>query len=81
MDHMVDGAQTSTACEAPRIGLAACRHSCRPSQPCTRRPTSRRLATSRLATAALREAARRKKKLVERDVIARVIGDLQADPG
>jgi general secretion pathway protein A len=27
----------------------------------------------RLATAALREAARRKKKLVERDVLARVV--------
>ena len=33
----------------------------------------------RLATAALREAARRKKKLVERDVMARVVGDRQAD--
>jgi type II secretory pathway predicted ATPase ExeA len=33
----------------------------------------------RLATAALREAARRKKRLVERDVLARVVGDLQAD--
>jgi general secretion pathway protein A len=33
----------------------------------------------RLATAALREAARRKKKLVERDVMARVIGDLPLD--
>jgi general secretion pathway protein A len=29
----------------------------------------------RLATAALREAARRKKKLVERDVVARIVGD------
>ena len=35
----------------------------------------------RLATAALREAARRKKKLVERDVMARVVGDPQADGG
>ncbi|XXY44355.1 hypothetical protein WME91_30550 [Sorangium sp. So ce269] len=33
----------------------------------------------RIATAALREAARRKKKLVERDVMARMIGDLQGD--
>jgi general secretion pathway protein A len=33
----------------------------------------------RLATAALRESARRKKKLVERDVVARIIGDLQTD--
>ncbi len=32
----------------------------------------------RLATAALREAARRKKKLVERDVMARVVDDLVA---
>jgi len=32
----------------------------------------------RLATAALREAARRKKKQVERDVMARIVGDLQA---
>ena len=32
----------------------------------------------RLATAALRESARRKKKLVERDVMARIVGDLQA---
>jgi general secretion pathway protein A len=31
----------------------------------------------RLATAALRESARRKKKLVERDVMARVVGALQ----
>ena len=31
----------------------------------------------RLATAALRESARRKKKLVERDVMARLAGDLQ----
>jgi general secretion pathway protein A len=35
----------------------------------------------RLATAAMREAARRKKKLVERDVMARVVGDLPADGG
>jgi general secretion pathway protein A len=35
----------------------------------------------RLATAALREAARRKKKLVERDVMARIVGDHQADGG
>src|SRR5262249_21625864 len=35
----------------------------------------------RIATAALREAARRKKKLVERDVMARVVGDLQVDGG
>jgi type II secretory pathway predicted ATPase ExeA len=35
----------------------------------------------RLATGALREAARRKKKLVERDVMARVVGDLGADGG
>jgi general secretion pathway protein A len=35
----------------------------------------------RLATAAMREAARRKKKLVERDVMVRVVGDLQADGG
>jgi general secretion pathway protein A len=35
----------------------------------------------RIATAALREAARRKKKLVERDVMARVVGDLQPDGG
>jgi hypothetical protein len=34
-----------------------------------------------MATAALREAARRKKKLVERDVMARVIGDAEADGG
>ena len=33
----------------------------------------------RLATAALRETARRKKKLVERDVMVRMIGDLQPD--
>ena len=33
----------------------------------------------RIATAALREAARRKKRVVERDVLARVVGDLQAD--
>ncbi len=32
----------------------------------------------RVATAALREAARRKKKLVERDILARVL-DLDAD--
>jgi type II secretory pathway predicted ATPase ExeA len=30
----------------------------------------------RLATAALREAARRKKKLVERDLLARLVGEL-----
>ncbi len=35
----------------------------------------------RLATAALREAARRKKKLVECDVMARVVGELQVDGG
>jgi type II secretory pathway predicted ATPase ExeA len=35
----------------------------------------------RIATAALREAARRKKKLVERDVMARVVGDLPVDGG
>jgi hypothetical protein len=35
----------------------------------------------RLATAAMREAARRKKKLVERDVMTRVVGDLQPDAG
>jgi general secretion pathway protein A len=35
----------------------------------------------RLATAALREAARRKKRLVERDVMARVVGALQAEAG
>jgi type II secretory pathway predicted ATPase ExeA len=35
--------------------------------------------TDRMATAALREAARRKKKLVERDVMARVIGDAEAN--
>jgi type II secretory pathway predicted ATPase ExeA len=33
----------------------------------------------RMATAALRETARRKKKLVERDAMARVVGELQAD--
>jgi type II secretory pathway predicted ATPase ExeA len=33
----------------------------------------------RLATAAMREAARRKKRLVERDLLARVVGVLQAD--
>ena len=33
----------------------------------------------RIATAALREAARRKKRLVERDVLARVVGGLQTD--
>jgi type II secretory pathway predicted ATPase ExeA len=33
----------------------------------------------RLASAALRETARRKKKLVDRDVMARVAGDLPAD--
>jgi len=33
----------------------------------------------RLATAALREAARRKKKLVERDVLARVLDNEAAD--
>ncbi len=33
----------------------------------------------RMATAALREAARRKKKLVERDVMARIVGDLGTD--
>jgi len=32
----------------------------------------------RLATAALREAARRKKKLVERDLLARIVGELPA---
>jgi general secretion pathway protein A len=35
----------------------------------------------RLATAALREAARRKKRLVERDVLSRVVGDLRPDAG
>ena len=35
----------------------------------------------RLATAALREAARRKKRLVERDIMARVVGALQAEAG
>jgi type II secretory pathway predicted ATPase ExeA len=35
----------------------------------------------RMATAALREAARRKKKLVERDVMAKIVGDLGADGG
>jgi type II secretory pathway predicted ATPase ExeA len=35
----------------------------------------------RLATSALREAARRKKKLVERDVVARVAGELAASDG
>jgi type II secretory pathway predicted ATPase ExeA len=35
----------------------------------------------RLATAAMREAARQKKRLVERDVLARVVGVLQADAG
>lgn len=35
----------------------------------------------RLATAALREAARRKKKLVERDVLARVAGEPPASDG
>ena len=33
----------------------------------------------RVATAALRESARRKKKLVERDVMARVISDVMSD--
>lgn len=33
----------------------------------------------RIATAALRETARRKKKLVERDVMARVIGEVKSD--
>jgi general secretion pathway protein A len=32
----------------------------------------------RIATATLREAARRKKKLVERDVMAKIVGDLQS---
>lgn len=35
----------------------------------------------RLATAALREAARRKKKIVERDVLARVAGELPTSDG
>jgi type II secretory pathway predicted ATPase ExeA len=35
----------------------------------------------RMATTALREAARRKKKLIERDVMARFVGELQADDG
>jgi type II secretory pathway predicted ATPase ExeA len=35
----------------------------------------------RMATAALRETARRKKKLVERDVMAKIVGDLEADGG
>ena len=35
----------------------------------------------RIATAALREAARRKKKLVERDVLARIVGDLTPTDG
>lgn len=35
----------------------------------------------RLATAAMREAARRKKRLVERDVLARLVGVLQTDAG
>ncbi|HTN91047.1 MAG TPA: hypothetical protein VL242_45565 [Sorangium sp.] len=33
----------------------------------------------RMATAALREAARRKKKLVEREVMAHMVGDLGTD--
>jgi general secretion pathway protein A len=33
----------------------------------------------RIATGALREAARRKKKLVERDVVTRLVGDLPSD--
>ena len=33
----------------------------------------------RLATAAMREAARRKKRLVERDLLAHVVGVLQGD--
>jgi hypothetical protein len=33
----------------------------------------------RMATAALREAARRTKKLVERDVMAHIVGDLGTD--
>jgi general secretion pathway protein A len=35
----------------------------------------------RIATGALREAARRKKKLVERDVVARIVGDLTPNDG
>ncbi|HEY8019873.1 MAG TPA: AAA family ATPase [Thermoanaerobaculia bacterium] len=35
----------------------------------------------RIATGALREAARRKKKLVERDVMARIVGDLTPSDG
>src|SRR5580704_2418240 len=35
----------------------------------------------RIATGALREAARRKKKLVERDVMARIVGDLTPADG
>jgi len=35
----------------------------------------------RIATGALREAARRKKKLVERDVMARIVGDLPPSDG
>lgn len=35
----------------------------------------------RMATAALRETARRKKKLVERDVMARLVGDPGPDGG
>ena len=35
----------------------------------------------RIATGALREAARRKKKLVERDVVARIVGDLTPSDG
>jgi general secretion pathway protein A len=35
----------------------------------------------RVATAALREAAKRKKRLVERDVMARIVGALETDSG
>ena len=44
-------------------------------------PSSSLREIDRIATAALREAARRKKKLVERDVMVRIVGDLSpGDP-
>ena len=60
---------------APRTAPAATASSSppTPSPCCTRPPPARMRDIDRLATAALREAARKKRKLVERDVVARVI--------
>ncbi len=50
--------------------------------PCSTRPPSAPMRDiDRLATAALREAARRKRKLVERDAVARVIDAEDRDAG